>query len=50
MIDIKLKIEQGEINMEIDVEDILHTELIEVVERHIRDNIEEVMQYITVEE
>ena len=49
MIDIKLKID-GEINMEIDVEDILHTDLMSVVEQYIRDNIEEVMQYITVEE
>tara|TARA_B100000925_G_C21611720_1_gene304990 strand:+ start:51 stop:200 length:150 start_codon:yes stop_codon:yes gene_type:complete len=49
MIDIKLKID-GEMNMEIDVEDILHTDLMSVVEQYIRDNIEEVMQYITVEE
>ena len=49
MIDIKLKID-GEMNMEIDVEDILHTDLMSVVEQYIRDNIEEVMQYMTVEE
>ena len=49
MIDIRLKLD-GEINMEIDVEDILHTDLMSVVERYIRDNIEDVMQYITVEE
>ena len=49
MIDIRLKLD-GEINMEIDVEDILHTDLMSVVEIYIRDNIEDVMQYITVEE
>lgn len=49
MIDIRLRLD-GEINMEIDVEDILHTDLMSVVERYIRDNIEDVMQYITVEE
>ena len=49
MIDLRLKLD-GEINMEIDVEDILHTDLMSVVERYIRDNIEDVMQYITVEE
>jgi len=49
MIDIRLKLD-GEINMEIDVEDILHTDLMSVVEQYIRDNIEDVMQYIIVEE
>ena len=49
MIDIRLRLD-GEINMEIDVEDILHTDLMSVVERYIRYNIEDVMQYITVEE
>mgnify|MGYP001161107248 CR=1 FL=1 len=49
MIDIRLKLD-GEINMEIDVEDILHTDLMTVVEQYIRANIEEVMQYIIVEE
>ena len=32
MIDIRLRLD-GEINMEIDVEDILHTDLMSVVER-----------------
>jgi|TARA_R100001460_G_scaffold11230_3_gene26380 hypothetical protein len=49
MIDIRLRLD-GEINMEIDVEDILHTDLMSVVEQYIRANIEDIMQYITVEE
>ena len=49
MIDIRLRLD-GEINMEFDVEDILHTDLMTVVEQYIRANIEEVMQHIVVEE
>ena len=49
MITIKIKLD-GEIDMEFDVDDILHTDLMTVVERYIRENIEEVMQHIVVEE
>ena len=49
MITIKIKLD-GEIDMEFDVEDILHTDLMTVVEQYIRENMELVMEHIIVEE
>ena len=44
-----LKIE-GQMDMEIDIDELLHTELLSVVEAYIRDNMSELMEFVEVEE